>query len=112
MDDGLSLCNPCIMMANLEMSTSVSSFSVSSVSRSSGGPVHEHLEDATPEVSFRYFLSCTRDTETIFRIVHAFTCAGILPSQYIQFTTRANLGTLGPWYISLGELANNKWSDG
>ena len=58
------------------------------------------------------FLSCTRDTEIIFRIVHAFTCAGILPSQYIHFTTRANLGTLGPWYISLGELANNKWSDG
>lgn len=35
------------------------------------------------------------------KIVHAFTCAGILPSQYIHFTTHANLGTLGPYYINL-----------
>lgn len=33
------------------------------------------------------------------KIVHAFTCAGILPSQYIHFSAHAKLGTLGAWYI-------------
>ena len=37
-----------------------------------------------------------------FRIVHAFTCAGILPSQYVHFSAHAKLGTLGAWYITSG----------
>ena len=30
-----------------------------------------------------------------FRLVHAFTCAGILPRQYIHFSLFAHLGTVG-----------------
>ena len=39
------------------------------------------------------------------RLVHAFTCAGILPSQYIHFCQFATLGVVGKWYIQQGELA-------
>ena len=37
-----------------------------------------------------------------FRIVHAFTCTGILPSQYVHFSAHAKLGTLGAWHITSG----------
>ena len=81
------------------------SFSASSVRRSSGGLVHGHLEDATlptrsglPLLSLMYYRN-----GILFRIEHAFTCADILPSQYIHFTTQANLGMLGPYYINSGE---------
>jgi hypothetical protein len=33
------------------------------------------------------------------KLVHAFTCAGILPRQYIHFSNFAHLGTVGKWYI-------------
>ena len=35
-------------------------------------------------------------------IVHAFTCAGILPSQYLNFTKHSKLGKVGPYYIRSG----------
>ncbi len=35
-------------------------------------------------------------------MVHAFTCAGVLPSQYINFSSNAGLGKVGAWYISSG----------
>ena len=39
------------------------------------------------------------------RLVHAFICAGILPSQYIHFCQFATLGVVGKWYIQQGQLA-------
>ena len=36
------------------------------------------------------------------RLVHAFTCAGILPLQYIKFCTFADIGNIGKWYIYKG----------
>lgn len=41
---------------------------------------------------------------TFVRIVHAFTCAGVLPSQYIHFSDHARLGKVGPGYIKSGIL--------
>lgn len=34
-----------------------------------------------------------------YRLVHAFTCAGILPQHYIKMCTFAAMGTSGRWYI-------------
>ena len=36
------------------------------------------------------------------RLVHAFTCAGMLPRQYINFSAFAGIGTVGKWYIGKG----------
>lgn len=38
------------------------------------------------------------------RLVHAFTAAGIIPSQYTHFSTFAELGVVGKWYTSNGKL--------
>ena len=35
----------------------------------------------------------------VFRLIHAFTCAGILPSQYMHFSKFATLGVVGKWGI-------------
>ena len=40
------------------------------------------------------------------RFVHAFTAAGILPSQYLHFSQFASIGIVGKWYIQQG-LYNN-----
>ena len=34
-----------------------------------------------------------------YRLVHVFTCACMLPHQYINFSTFAGIGTVGKWYI-------------
>ena len=34
------------------------------------------------------------------RLVHAFTAAGIIPSQYNHFSVFADIGVVGKWYIS------------
>ena len=36
--------------------------------------------------------------------IHAFTCAGILPSQYGHFCQFAGVGEVGKWYIKQGTL--------
>lgn len=36
------------------------------------------------------------------RVVHAFTCAGVLPTQYCHFSTFAGLGRVGGGYIRHG----------
>ena len=36
------------------------------------------------------------------RLVHAFTCAGIIPSHYIHFCDFAGIGKVGKWYIQSG----------
>ena len=38
----------------------------------------------------------------MYRLIHAFTCTGILPRQYIHFSLFAHLGTVGKWYIDQG----------
>ena len=40
----------------------------------------------------------------VFRMVHAFTCAGILPSQYTHLSMFSGLGTVGCAYIRRGLL--------
>ena len=37
------------------------------------------------------------------RLVHAFTCAGILPSQYVHFSQFSGLGVVGKWFINQGD---------
>lgn len=34
------------------------------------------------------------------KLVHGFTAAGILPSQYIHFSSYSRIGVVGPWYIN------------
>ena len=38
------------------------------------------------------------------RCVHAFTCAGIIPSQFINFSCFSGIGTVGKSYIRSGIL--------
>ena len=40
----------------------------------------------------------------MYRLVHAFTFAGILPRQYINFSNFAGIGTVGKWYIHKGNI--------
>ena len=35
----------------------------------------------------------------VCRLIHAFTCAGILPSQYSHFSQFADVGVIRKWYI-------------
>ena len=39
----------------------------------------------------------------LFRLVHAFTCAGVLPRQYIKFSKFAEFGVVGKWFIQQGQ---------
>ena len=39
---------------------------------------------------------------TNFRMVHAFTCAGVLPSQYTNMMKFAGIGFVGEGYINQG----------
>ena len=73
------------------------------------GPAPDFLEDATWSTksklhvvpAARLWNKCGIITIDFisFRLVHAFTCAGILPRQYLNFTEFANLGTVGKKYI-------------
>ena len=38
----------------------------------------------------------------LYRLVHAFTSAGMLPSQYIRFSKFAGLGEISHWFIRKG----------
>ena len=40
----------------------------------------------------------------VHRMIHAFTSAGMLPSQYINFSTFSGIGNVGHRYISRGSL--------
>ena len=42
------------------------------------------------------FTICTRS------LVHAFTCAGMLPQQYIKLSMFVEIGVNGKWYIDKG----------
>ena len=39
----------------------------------------------------------------VFRLIHGFTCAGILPTQYLHFSQFAGIGVVGKWYIQAGK---------
>ena len=39
------------------------------------------------------------------RLIHAFTCAGMLPSQYYHFCRLASLGTVGKRYTDSGNTS-------
>ena len=41
------------------------------------------------------------------RMIHSFTCAGVLPSQYIHLCANANLGNVGSRYIASGTTLTN-----
>ena len=43
----------------------------------------------------------------LHRLVHAFTAAGVLPSQYKRMCQFAEMGTVGKNYINKGNLAQN-----
>ena len=43
----------------------------------------------------------------VYRLVHAFTAAGVLPSQYKQMSTFAEVGTIGKQYINKGGLTDS-----
>ena len=74
------------------------------------GPAPDFLEDATWSTksklvpAARLWGKCGIIVINfiLFRLVHAFTCAGILPRQYLNFTEFANLGTVGKKYIKQG----------
>ena len=53
-----------------------------------------------PEV--RSFHICGVVTRTLLRLVHAFTAAGVLPSQYTHLSLFAGIGSVGYWYMSKG----------
>ena len=83
------------------------------------GPARDFLEDATWSTKSelvpvaQLFEFCLNKCGiiaidfTLVRLVHAFTCAGILPRQYLNFTEFANLGTVGKKYIHQGTYNNN-----
>ena len=73
----------------------------------SGGLVLGVWEDATLSIrSTKTYFSCTCTILVIllYRLIHAFTCAGILPSQYIHFSQFATIGVVGKWYITSSKL--------
>ena len=41
-------------------------------------------------------------TLSLYRIVHAFTAAGCLPSQYYRLGMFAEMGVVGKWYVDKG----------
>ena len=54
-----------------------------------------------PEVRI-YCHICGVVTRTFLRLVHAFTAAGLLPSQYTHLSQFAGIGSVGYWYMSKG----------
>ena len=45
------------------------------------------------------------DIHVYYMLGHAFTCAGILPRQYIKFSSSAGIGTVEKWYNHKGNIA-------
>ena len=73
------------------------SFAVVTVHELSGGPVHDFLMVIT--LSHVQSLSCL---SWVCRLVHAFTTAGTTPTQYVHFSSFADLGVVGRRYIMKG----------
>ena len=39
-----------------------------------------------------------------YRLVHSFTCSGMTPTKYMNFSKFARLGVIGPHYIKKGKI--------
>ena len=57
-----------------------------------------------PEVCLNYIVHFYYTFCYLYRLVHSFTCAGMLPVQYSKFSQFAELGVLGTSYISRSML--------
>ena len=70
------------------------------------GPVQEcWVVFTSPIKSVLLFLVCMTCVTYMYitcRLVHGFTCAGVLPTQYINFARFADLGRMGHAYIRQG----------
>ena len=58
-----------------------------------------------PKVRLQYCLKpkCCNLSLMFSRLVHAFTCAGMLPAQYLKFGQLSKIGCAGKWYIRRSE---------
>ena len=70
------------------------------------GPVLVSLVDSTWSTKSKILIPplCNASVivENVCRMVHAFTCAGVLPSQYTKVTQFGGLGCVGDAYVRLG----------
>ena len=76
-------------------------------SRRAHGLAPDFLEDvilSTKSGCFQLFITLIITTCHTCRLIHAFTCAGILPRQYVHFSKFAHIGNVGKWYINEGRL--------
>ena len=39
----------------------------------------------------------------LYRMVHSFTCAGVIPTQYMKMSKFLGMGSVGPGYINKGQ---------
>ena len=69
-----------------------------------GGPVHVYVVVVILQIrSIIIPISC----EIMFLLLElytSFTCAGIIPRQYINFSTFSGIGTVGKQYITSGKI--------
>ena len=71
------------------------------------GPAHSFSEAAILQIKSNLDSYLSYKINFIHnRLVHAFTCSGILPQQYINFCDFAGIGSIGKRYI-LGGMQNN-----
>ena len=56
------------------------------------GLVLESLLVTTWQIKSKYYSNNSSTHIVLFRLVHAFTCAGMLQSQFVNFCTFAELG--------------------
>ena len=47
---------------------------------------------------------------TCYRLIHGFTFAGMLPSQYYHLSQFSVIGVVGCWYVQVGEQYKVLWN--
>ena len=77
------------------------------VAQDDGGQVQGWLGDVTSSTKSKIcWDSLCHDvisTMTCNRLIHGFTCAGMLPSQYYHFSQFSGIGVVGSWYVKAGK---------
>ena len=68
------------------------------------GPVLKSLEAIILSIrskseSLKVYTSSCDCMSIISRLVHSFTCAGMLPVQYLKFGVQSQMGCAGHWFI-------------
>ena len=58
---------------------------------------------AEPEVRFTLLLIIVSNLFLKYRMVHSFTCAGVLPAQYIKLSQFVGMGQVGHGYMKKGK---------